>query len=593
VLRRRLSLLPVVPGAVTDHSPSLAAARPRGVASAAVGGRRRRAPLARAAGLAVLVLYAAMAVFYEGRYAIGNLAGGTVGSGPDVQIYVWGMRWWPYALGHGLYPFVAHVLWPPYGSNVLWTTTVPALSLLFAPVTLAFGPTVAFNVASLLAPAVSAWAAYALCHELTGQRWPSIAGGAVFGFSSYELAEGLAHLHLSAAMLVPLAVLVTIRFVRGRYAGWGLALALCVIAVVQFFIAPEVLATMILMGAITWLAALAFVPGARDALLRALPWIGAALAGTAVLLAPALISMKSSDRLQLINVPATYSADLVNFVVPTRVTLLGRGHAASIAHQFIGNAAEESAYLGVPLLLLIACFALLQRGRPAARVVLAGFAAAVLFSLGPRLHVAGHASVWLPGSVLFGLPLMHNAMPVRLTLYASLAAGVMVAMMLARPPGRRPSAWRWAWVAVCLAALFPARTAALWWRQTPPAIAHGVLARAIPAGSTVISLPFGDARDRGLYAQAAANMRFKLVDRWMQVVPPQYAAFDRWGAFYTGQLSARRAAAFKRELCAFHIEYALGWWRGKPWWWYLDTLHLHADVVDGLWIYRLPRCGSA
>lgn len=51
-----------------------------------------------------------------------------------------------------------------------------------------------------MAPTLSAWAAYMLCRRVTGGFWPSLAGGYVFGFSSYELG----HLNLSLVFIPPL-----------------------------------------------------------------------------------------------------------------------------------------------------------------------------------------------------------------------------------------------------------------------------------------------------------------------------------------------------------------------------------------------------
>lgn len=170
--------------------------RERVAGLAAGSGRTKRWPIRRSAttdGAAVLGLYLLVAMVYIGRFALPSPAGGTLGTGPDVQIFLWGLRWWPYALAHGVDPFVAHVVWAPFGSNILWTTTVPAISLLIAPVTILLGPAVAWNVLCVLAPALGAWAAYLLCRELTGRLWPSAFGGALFGFSSFQLAEGLAH----------------------------------------------------------------------------------------------------------------------------------------------------------------------------------------------------------------------------------------------------------------------------------------------------------------------------------------------------------------------------------------------------------------
>src|SRR5207253_473088 len=95
--------------------------------------------------------------------------------------------------------------------NLAWVTALPGPSLLLAPVTLAFGPIVSSNLLALAAPALAAWAAYLLCHHLTGRFWPSIAGGFVFGFSSYEMAQMRGHLNLLLTFPIPLAVLLVVR----------------------------------------------------------------------------------------------------------------------------------------------------------------------------------------------------------------------------------------------------------------------------------------------------------------------------------------------------------------------------------------------
>lgn len=50
------------------------------------------------------------------------------------------------------------------------------------------GPVVAYNILALLAPALAAWGCFMLCRGLTGEFRPALAGGYVFGFSTYVLA---------------------------------------------------------------------------------------------------------------------------------------------------------------------------------------------------------------------------------------------------------------------------------------------------------------------------------------------------------------------------------------------------------------------
>ena len=73
-------------------------------------------------------------------------------------------------------------------------------------------------------PALAAWTAFLLCRRLTeGAFWPSLAGGYLFGFSSYLMAAELTHVHTAAVFLVPVAALLVVRFVQGDLTRRGLA----------------------------------------------------------------------------------------------------------------------------------------------------------------------------------------------------------------------------------------------------------------------------------------------------------------------------------------------------------------------------------
>ena len=54
----------------------------------------------------------------------------------DPNFYVWCLRWWPYAVVHGLNPLYTHQIAAPAGHSLAWVTTVPPLALLAAPLTL-------------------------------------------------------------------------------------------------------------------------------------------------------------------------------------------------------------------------------------------------------------------------------------------------------------------------------------------------------------------------------------------------------------------------------------------------------------------------
>jgi hypothetical protein len=339
------------------------------------------------------------------------------------------------------------------------------------------------------------------------------------------------------------------------------------------------------MGAVTAVAAATVMPTERRWIGRAVAWAGAGLTGAAAVLAPVLASMLTHLPAGAMNASATYSVDLLNLVVPTRITALGGAAAAQTSARFSGNLAEQVGYLGLPLLLLLADISWVDRHSPRVRLLSIVLTVAAALSMGPRLHIAGRATVWLPGAVLQHVPVLDDALPARFALYLALAAGVLVALWLARPRGR--GRWRWPAAALAGAALVPA--AAFPWRSTPPAIAHDDLARIVPAGATVVSLPFWRVDDRGLYAQAVAGMRFRLDDRWLQLVPAGLRRAADSPALAQSRLTAAEVPAFERAICALGADYAVVWNDAPGGSRFLAALGLRPVRADDLLVYRLPR----
>ena len=134
----------------------------------------------------------------------------------DGAILLWSLGWWPHAIGHGhLLPYT-HALFAPPGTNLAWTTSMPAPGILLAPLTQAFGPLVTFNVLSLLAPITAAWTTALLVRRITGRWPPSLLAGFLFALSPLELDQiAVGHLNLSLTALVPLAVYLVVRSAEG------------------------------------------------------------------------------------------------------------------------------------------------------------------------------------------------------------------------------------------------------------------------------------------------------------------------------------------------------------------------------------------
>jgi len=92
----------------------------------------------------------------------------------DPQFYAWSLRWWPYAVSHGINPLFSRQIGAPGGYDLAWASTTPSVDLLMWPVTAAFGVVVSYNIVLLVVPPVSAWAAFIAARRLTGRFWAGL-----------------------------------------------------------------------------------------------------------------------------------------------------------------------------------------------------------------------------------------------------------------------------------------------------------------------------------------------------------------------------------------------------------------------------------
>ncbi len=411
---------------------------------------------------------------------------------------------------HGHNPFVTHALWAPHGSNLAWTTAVPGLALLLSPVTLAVGAVAAYNTAAILQPALAAWTAFLLCRHITRRFWPSLAGGYLFGFSSYLLGQELGHLHMTSVLLVPLAALVVLRFVEGELGAGGLVLRLGPILALQLAFSTEVLFTLTLCLAAGLLLGLAAVPVARRRIGAVLfPLAGAY--GVAALLTAPLLYYAFSDYQGVIT-PATHSpADLVTFAFPTGTAAVGGSLAAHFDPAVAHVSAEDGQYLGLPLLAIVVLFAARRWRRAGSRFLVLALGLATLATLGSELRVRGHDLGPLPWRLVRDAPFFDNVIPGRFALYVALVAALIAAVWAASPEPSRTL--RTVLTGAAALALVPA----LWhgyWHEHPsrPAFFAGRLDRAcLKAGDSVLVLP-PPFRNSALIWQAESGFRFGLAD---------------------------------------------------------------------------------
>ncbi len=175
----------------------------------------------------------------------------TCGCGDPAQ-EVWFMAWPAWAISHLHSLLFSGAVNVPQGANLLSNTSGPLVGAVLAPVTWAYGPVTATNVALTLAPALSAWACFAAVRPLVTWKWGAVPAALMFGYSA-AIVTSLTFGHVSVTVLVIPPFLITTLYeivIRQEHSVRRDGLLLAALLVVQFFVSPEILVMCLLLGAV-------------------------------------------------------------------------------------------------------------------------------------------------------------------------------------------------------------------------------------------------------------------------------------------------------------------------------------------------------
>lgn len=556
--------------------------------------RQRSRPRRHAGWTGALTLYLIGSLALHHR-VLGDLGGRAIGwASSDSDLFVWWLRWLPYAVGQGQNPLYSTWLAAPTGVNAMWNTSTPLLATLLSPITLTAGATAAFNVGMILGPPVSALACF-LALRPWASTWAARAlGGAAFGFSPFVVAHAsVGHLNLVWAVLPPVllwavrAVLVEQRHPYRDGALLGLAVAL------QLGLYTQTVALGLVAAAVAGLVLAARWPGEVATRLPNIARSVAAAAGVVVVACayPLWLLLAGPARpLGQIRDPAKSGADLAGFVAPSPLVKLSLGLDAFGRDLFDGGATEAGTYVGVVLLVLAAVTVAVVRSTAVRVLAGVGVVVAVL-SLGPHLRVARtDLPVPLPGAVLHPIPLVGQLEGARFGVIVALVVAVLVAVAL----DRALSARRWlvaGLVVVAAATWVPSNSVQASDAGVPPFFAAG--APGLSPADVVATVP----RTTGKWVdgavpmrwQAAADMRFRLSSGYfIGSLPGRPLALEvPAGEFDVGRdAAAARDELDRRGVTAVVIgpspdtvwPAALDWTRrvtGRP-----------GEPVGGVWLFR-------
>jgi hypothetical protein len=514
------------------------------------------------AWLWALSLYSCVAVVAIGSGVLGDPARACacVG-GADPANYMWSLAWWPHALLSGTNPLVTHAIWAPYGANVAAAATIPAAAIAMWPVTALFGVVVSYNVLAIAAPALAALTAFLLCRRITRRQAPSVLGGFIFGFSSYELAQSLGHTNLTLIFLLPVAVHLALRRIDGDLSRRRFIAALAVVLAVQALLSTELLLDAGLVGGAALM--IAYFVGERSLRPR-LDALAADSIIAAVCAATALLPYLMTALTQAEVPRSGFGLDLLNLGIPTPVTWLGGALAHNVSASFEGgNPAETDGYLGLPLLIAFGAFAVRTWRIRTTRILVLVFVCSLVFALGSSLRIAGDAIAPLPWKVLGDLPLFGSLLPSRIVVFADLVLAIAIASWLAQRTPR--SGRRWLLALLGVAALLP-NVAGAWWTSrpaNPQFFRSGEYRRYLTRGQDVLVLPFA-AQGESMLWQAETNFYFAMPGGYISEVTPARAALalahdNLTGPFatQTGSLPLTIVRNLRAYLAATHIDHVI------------------------------------
>ena len=174
----------------------------------------------------------------------------TCGCGDPAQ-EVWFMAWPAWAITHLHGLFFSAAVNVPDGANLLSNTSGTLVGVVLAPVTWAFGPVVATNVALTLAPALSAWGCFAAVRPLVTWKFGAVPAALVYGYSA-AIVTSLVFGHVSVTVLVfPPLLFTTLHeiVIRQEHDVRRDGLVLAALLVGQFLVSPEVFVMCLLFAA--------------------------------------------------------------------------------------------------------------------------------------------------------------------------------------------------------------------------------------------------------------------------------------------------------------------------------------------------------
>lgn len=385
----------------------------------------------------ILLFYAILAFLFWGIPIKFNFING-IHVLNDPAFYLWSFKWWPYAISHGINPFVTKAFWSPFGQNLTWTTSLPSIAISMWPITECFGPVLTYNLITVISLALAPFGIYLINIQLGLKKEAAIFGGMVLFFSSYIWGQLLGHLNLYVVfVIIYLIYLYVLRFKHVISKKIYITLFTLLLSF-QFGISNEIYSTFVVFSAVGFLLLFLLYlknkPCQKEIINLGIETVISIIL-SAIVLSPYIYYILH-DYVQLSIGNNIIVADPLNYFIPTPLNLLFGNLFTNISSKFAipGNYVEEGAYLGLPLIIILTNFACstiknLRKKNTLLVFILILFWVSVLSSFGTSLRILNQqTTIPMPWLIFGKMPLIKQALPARFTLYVDIIASIIAAI---------------------------------------------------------------------------------------------------------------------------------------------------------------------
>ena len=374
------------------------------------GAGRLRAAAARPWARELAVLAAFLAAGVVATWPLPSYITGRLPLTRDAAIYVWDLWWVAHQVIHLHNPWSTTYMAAPVGLQLAYHTLVPLLGVVMLPVTLAFGPSAAYNLLLIVLPGLSCYAMYRVARLWLPTRVGAIAAGAFFGLSGMLTFQDWYHINIAyGALFLPVTLEAAVRLRRNPAIGQavilGAVLAGCLLVNQESAVMALILAALVL---VPWLAG----SGALKVALIRLRVLVAAGVAFAVLGSPQLVAMIQQTRSGgTTTVSAwlgytTWVANAADLFAPSPRLVHDPG-LAGLGHMYYWQTGLENLNTFGVVLSVLAVLGLIASWRRRSAWLLALlWLAATALALGPVLKVGRHTYI----------PLAQNWQGVRVSL---------------------------------------------------------------------------------------------------------------------------------------------------------------------------------